>query len=369
MVLEYCRMNDLGCVVVHNEAVIETLPGSPILAFTVHEGHSYFYKAPRVRLALMRRRTGEVTKLKKAQRSATTPLTTEWKPWADEIEDGHFFVQEEELPTVRAWFLAQKKHPKVMMKDELRPRGLLYNLTKRGDGQVGTCFVHSLPENSEQIKDWLGQLNIGLEYRGEGLPNVALKVLQRLVKGNRRREWLTGEKKAELLEEYDWRCAMCDSRSSSMEWDHVCRLSESFGEQEFQPLCPACHKEKTEKEARSYDEDQLASHFEKVTWDQYVASPRPPPLVYRAKQVPEEFPGFMIADVRRCRKNALEYCTHPLPVFCPLDDVKRRTEPALGDLNFVTTKYKSFVSQLGYAGVGWQHRVQTEWLLHAGVIG
>ena len=29
----------------------------------------------------------------------------------------------------------------------------------------------------------------------------------------------------------------------------------------------------------------------------------------------------------------------------------------------------SFISQLGYAGVGWQHRVQTEWLLHAGGIG
>jgi hypothetical protein len=118
-------------------------PGHPILAFTVHEEHSYFYKTPRIRLALMRRRTGEVTRLKKAQRSATTPLTTEWKPWADEIEDGHFFVQEEELPTVRAWFFSQKKHPKVMMKDELRPRGLLYNLTKRGAGQVGT--FHTQP--------------------------------------------------------------------------------------------------------------------------------------------------------------------------------------------------------------------------------
>ena len=73
MVLGYSRMNGLGCVVVQNEAVIETLPGHPILAFTVHEEHSYFHKTPRVRLALMRRRTGEVKRLKKAQRSATTP--------------------------------------------------------------------------------------------------------------------------------------------------------------------------------------------------------------------------------------------------------------------------------------------------------
>ena len=28
MVLEYCRMHSLGCAIVHNEAVIETLPGT-----------------------------------------------------------------------------------------------------------------------------------------------------------------------------------------------------------------------------------------------------------------------------------------------------------------------------------------------------
>jgi hypothetical protein len=32
MVLEYCRMYHLGCAIVHNEAVIETLPGKPVLA-------------------------------------------------------------------------------------------------------------------------------------------------------------------------------------------------------------------------------------------------------------------------------------------------------------------------------------------------
>ena len=42
MVIEYCRMNNYGCAVVHNEAVIETLAGRPVLAFTVHAAHSYF---------------------------------------------------------------------------------------------------------------------------------------------------------------------------------------------------------------------------------------------------------------------------------------------------------------------------------------
>ena len=48
-----------------------------------------------------------------------------------------------------------------------------------------------------------------------------------------------------------------------------------------------------------------------------------------------------------------------------------RTKPGLGDLNFVNKtvpKNRAFASFLGYAGPGWQHRVQTEWLLHTGVI-
>ena len=75
-----------------------------------------------------------------------------------------------------------------------------------------------------------------------------------------------------------------------------------------------------------------------------------------------------IADVRRCRKRALEFNVHPIPVFCPLDEVRERAANELGDLNFVTRHATSFVRQLGYTGPGWQHRVLTEWLLHAGVI-
>jgi hypothetical protein len=40
----------------------------------------------------------------------------------------------------------------------------------------------------------------------------------------------------------------------------------------------------------------------------------------------------------------------------------------LGDLNFVTKQPTDPIAQLGYTGQGWQHRVQTEWLLHVGVI-
>jgi hypothetical protein len=55
-------------------------------------------------------------------------------------------------------------------------------------------------------------------------------------------------------------------------------------------------------------------------------------------------------------------------MFCVLDQIRERTELELGDLCFITARYKHFVQQLGYTGPGWVHRVQAEFLLHYGVI-
>jgi hypothetical protein len=65
VILEFCRRHGLGAAIIHKERVIETLAGKPVLAWTVHEGHSWFYAAPQVRRALQQRRPGEVTKLTK----------------------------------------------------------------------------------------------------------------------------------------------------------------------------------------------------------------------------------------------------------------------------------------------------------------
>ena len=322
MVLEFCRMRSYGCAIVHNEAVLETLPGKPVLAFAVHAGHSYFYSRQQVAQMLQRRRTTAVQRLKKDQRATTTPPASEWLPWLRKLVPGHYGLAEEELNLERAWFLERGLHPKVLLKSETSARALLYNCSKRLDGCTGSVHLHALPDHSAEVARWVGELDCGLIYRGEGLPNMALKALHRLIKNGREREWLTGEQKAELLEQYDHKCALCNARAGTLEFDHIARHSEGYGEQEFQPLCPACHRVKTDTEARSHDEDQLASHFEKSVYEQYVESPRPPPLVHRQRAL-QTIAGLEIADVVRCRKNALEYNVHPLPVFCPLDAVSR----------------------------------------------
>lgn len=132
-------------------------------------------------------------------------------------------------------------------------------------------------------------------------------------------------------------------------------------------LCMECHREKTANEARMYDDDQLASHFEREVWEQYVMSPRPPPLIAKLRNGSPD--DLEVADVIRCRRSALLYNVHPLPIFCPLDDIQVRTKPELGDLVFSTkASPRHLASGLGYTGPGWIHRVQAEWLLHTSVL-
>jgi hypothetical protein len=129
MVLEFCRNHDYGCVLVHNENIITTLPGAPILAFTCHEDHCFFYKDAAVRRALMQRRGEFTVRLQKAQRQTQTPPTSEWLPWKQQIGPGHFWTSG--ASNVRAWFLKNKRSPKVVKKDAVVIRSLIYNLRKK----------------------------------------------------------------------------------------------------------------------------------------------------------------------------------------------------------------------------------------------
>jgi hypothetical protein len=298
------------------------------VAFVVHEAHVYFYRSHRVCRALSVRREVPYDKLRREPGSSDTPPADTWKPWEYTLAPGHFHVPEDDLPAVRAWFLKSGRSPKCILKDQMRLKSLVYNLSRK-DPARGTVVVHGLPPEAAEIQAWLAQLNLGMEYKGEGLPAISMKVLHRLLR-HRERVYLTGEQKAELLEAHDYRCALCDRRSSAFEYDHIDRFSESFGEQRFQPLCPECHRVKTDLESKTFDSDPLASHFERGVWDAYVASPRQPPLVYKAKGG-ADVSECEIADVRRCRKRVLEFNPFPIPIFCPLDEIQDRSTPELGD--------------------------------------
>ena len=370
MIIEYAREHGHGACVLHEDRVVSTLPGPNPLVCAIHENHCYFYNCKKARRALMKRRGHAVEKVRREVQSTKTPPFVEWEPWrgVEHLAPGHYRAPEEDIEAIRAQFLETGRHPRVVLKDETSIKSLQYTCCKR-DGVSGVVVVHGVPKDAEAIQRWLECLDLEMPYRGEGLPSVSYKVLLHLLR-RRERVYLTGEQKAQLLEEHDFRCAACGARSSQLEWDHKESFATSLAEQtidSFWPLCSSCHSGKSATESRAFDNDVLASHFAKDAWEAYVQSPRPPPLVWRMKEV-KETAGLWIADVRRCRKRALEYNAHPVPVFSPLDRVEPVEDYQLGDVNYVDAPQTNVVKQLGYTP-GWQHRVQTEFLLHMGVIG
>jgi hypothetical protein len=85
------------------------------------DGAGWFYSAPQVRRALQQRRICAATKMKKVQRAVVTPRASEWVPWAQELRDGHVYVEEEDLPEARLWFLNQGRPAQVLLKDSPGP--------------------------------------------------------------------------------------------------------------------------------------------------------------------------------------------------------------------------------------------------------
>ena len=185
---------------------------------------------------------------------------------------GHSYVAEDRLPEVRRELMAGGRHPKVLLKDASCVRALVYICHPvKDEKRKGTVYIHGLPEQAREIQAWLRRLEVNLPYKGEGLPNITKKVLLTLLK-DRERTYLTGEQKAQLLEEHNFACSLCGAKNDNLQWDHESPLSQAVGQEEsfepvFQPLCVSCHNQKSAQESHhSLESDILASHFNPQVW-------------------------------------------------------------------------------------------------------
>ena len=304
MIFEYARLTGRGAALLHGERSIEVLAGKNPLVWTVVGSHAYFYGCPKVRRQLMNRRHADFQRIRRECRESTTPDASEWLSFAYPPRPGHYWVDEGEIDATRARFLEDGRQPKVTLKDETRTRSLCYKFTKV-DGEQGACVVHSMPLDAGAMMEWLRTLGCGLKYRGQGLPSLTYQVVVHLIKQKERR-YLEGEERYEVMERNGFTCALCGGMGR-FEMDHSVRLSQSYGEQtpdKFENLCAECHQMKSTDEPREFDSDPLASHVDRHVWDEYVTSPRPPPLIYKNEQV-DRLVSCRIADVVRCRYRPL----------------------------------------------------------------
>ena len=117
------------------------------------------------------------------------------------------------------------------------------------------------------------------------------------------------------MEEHGFPYAFCGSNSKTIEFDNIVRHSCSFGgTPQTQPLCSSCHLIKTGNESRNMDGCIFGSSFSKRACDDYVQSDGLPPLVYKHKEVTAQC-QYMVADVKRCRRRALEFTPYKIPIF------------------------------------------------------
>ena len=122
--------------------------------------------------------------------------------------------------------------------------------------------------------------------------------------------------------------------AATAEADHVVPVHQAFygQRQALQALCLECHRSKTflQTSHATSLESRLCRHVHET----YACSPRLPPLVCGlAKCDPDRV--CQGVDIVRCRKNALANAPFPLPIFCPLDNIRPAEEGHLADLTFV----------------------------------
>ena len=137
--------------------------------------------------------------------------------------------------------------------------------------------------------------------------------------------------------------------------------------QELVPLCSNCHAHKSYLECLTpFQENPLCSVFEPGVFRSFHESPKPRQAVQQLCSPPRE--TALEIDVCRCRRNALDQNTEPLPIFSPLDQIQECTNCTLGDYCFVDkdvenldpSKYARLLPYTGPRGY-WKQRQ-----IHAG---
>ena len=211
MIFELARRHEWGAACFHGDHVIERWPGKSPLVWTIHESHAYFYESAAVLRKLMARKPPTDTiKVRRTITENKTPPVCDWEEFCC-VKEGHFWAYEDSMDVIRGTFLAQGRHPKVTLKDAHRIKTLRYTFAKRAAdaGHTGACIIHALPENWRDIDTWMTNLECG-PYTGQGLAGATYQALVTLIK-RKERHYLTGAEKCDLLEQYDHKCALCDS--------------------------------------------------------------------------------------------------------------------------------------------------------------
>ena len=120
-------------------------------------------------------------------------------------EPGRFFAAN--LEARRKTLLEGGRSPKVALYGGSKVVSPKYQCTKAKDGQTGLCVVKEAIEHADALAGWLERLPRQVEWHFERLPALTHKVLNELLKAERRS--CPKDLRKELLSKQGHRCALC----------------------------------------------------------------------------------------------------------------------------------------------------------------
>jgi RNA polymerase sigma factor (sigma-70 family) len=156
---------------------------------------------------------GDPSKLK-ADHSGEALDVEDWRPWEGEPSPGYFYCSD--LKVARQQLLQADRSPAVSLKSLGTWGALRYRCVQAKDLCSGWCVIRELPEEHLELQRWAETLDV--DYCGEGIPGLALKVFNALLKGKRRSPSLKERK--EVLERQAGCCALCGHWNLIM--PHLC---------------------------------------------------------------------------------------------------------------------------------------------------
>ena len=158
-------------------------------------------------------------RFKTTPKPSKDPVFEEWTKWDYEwdelpMSEDHYYY-DGDMTYLRDVYIRNGIVPRVSMKDFLTVQRIT---VPDFTGRIVT--VHSVPHNYNNILKFTKLA--GIPYRGEGLPNVTLKTLLKLLRPERKDPSKT--LRAEITTDQLGKCAKCGT-ACKLEMDHIHKIS------------------------------------------------------------------------------------------------------------------------------------------------
>ena len=239
---------------------------------------------------------------------------------AKQYEEGIYLMQKSNLNNeILSFITTYKEVPKTKNSDNVIVK-FIYKNENDKDVHIVVDANYGHQIEYDDIKKVAEKNNIS--YINEGIGSVIMEVIKQSKKGVR--EPIDENKRNEIINSYNKKCAVCELECEYFEIDHILPVC-AGGTNEIdnlQPLCKDCHKSKSiqeRKEGMYNYNDEIVSSFNGVVWENIMKT-----IFGKSWQFVEivdenDYKNTFKADMRKCRRNILLNSKYEFPVYSVMD--------------------------------------------------